>query len=473
MASGPPPDPRAGVPDSLLTPFLEAAADTLRGLESADVPALLRHLHGFERRGLLRGPGPRSLRRAFDEDERFRERVLARFGSQPSVAGVLAQWAEGDAWDLVAATIERQDLPLLVSTLWACRPEGAEFGLGLAVAFDRFERRDRGDEDAARLRARELAALEEARRRADAARMTAEAEATRAADELRGERRARRAREEEAEAQAQSAYRRAEGLAAQLQQASAAHEDERLRATREAQRARTLEADLRRARAEVAELTARIEHAPSRLDAQGMRALAEATATTQRLAAQLESLQGRIETRGSHPSAAAASPAARRQGPRPEKPLARRVRPPLPPGVVAASAPGIAAMLRAADALLVIDGYNVTKRAWPDASPAEQRERLGVAVTQLHRRLGCAVLCVFDGDGSGPRPGIQRGGVRVLFSDADEEADEVVVREVAALPKRIPVVVASSDAWIREHAEAAGAVVVPADALLDTLRRAR
>ena len=63
--------------------------------------------------------------------------------------------------------------------------------------------------------------------------------------------------------------------------------------------------------------------------------------------------------------------------------------------------------------------------------------------------------------------------MRVVFSDAGEEADEVVVREVAALPKRIPVVVASSDAWVREHAEAAGAVVVPADALLDTLRRAR
>ncbi len=173
--------------------MLEAAADTLRGLEAAEVPALLRHLHGFDRRGLLRGPGPRSLRRAFDEDERFRDRVLARFGAQPGVAGVLAQWGADDAWDLVAATVERGDLPLLVSTLWACRPDGAEFGLGLAVAFDRFERRDRGDQDAARVRAKELAELEEARRRADAARMTAEAEATRAADELRGERRARRA----------------------------------------------------------------------------------------------------------------------------------------------------------------------------------------------------------------------------------------------------------------------------------------
>jgi len=61
----------------------------------------------------------------------------------------------------------------------------------------------------------------------------------------------------------------------------------------------------------------------------------------------------------------------------------------------------------------------------------------------------------------------------VLFSDSGEEADEVVVREVARLPKRIPVVVASSDGWVREHAQAEGAVVVAADALVTALRPKR
>ena len=327
----------------------------------------------------------------------------------------------------------------------------------------------------ARFRAKEFAELEKARRRADAARMTAEADTTRAADELRGERRTRRAREEQAEADAQLAHRRAEGLAAQLQQLLAAVEDERLRAAPKSQRARTLEADVRQARAEVAALTEKIEHTPSRLDARGhphARGGHRDDAAPGRAA---RGVAAADRTRSSRRSGAVSpvAPAPPRPAPRPDKPLARRVRPPVPPGVVAASPPGIEAMLRATDALLVIDGYNVTKRAWPDASPAEQRERLGVAVSQLHRRLGCGVLSVFDGDGSAPGSPRRRGGVHVVFSDADEEADEVVVREVAALPKRIPVVVASSDAWIREHAEAAGAVVVPANALLDTLRRAR
>ncbi len=148
----------------------------------------------------------------------------------------------------------------------------------------------------------------------------------------------------------------------------------------------------------------------------------------------------------------------------------RRVTPVLPGGVVADTPGGVEAMLRTPGVVLVVDGYNVTKRVWSDATPSEQRERLGIAATALDRRLGCDIALVFDGDGSAPLPGIRHGRVRVLFSDADEEADDVVVREVASLPKRVPVVVASSDGWVREHAAAEGAIVVSADALAGLLR---
>jgi hypothetical protein len=149
---------------------------------------------------------------------------------------------------------------------------------------------------------------------------------------------------------------------------------------------------------------------------------------------------------------------------------ARRVAPDLPPGVVADSAGGAEAMLRTEGITVIVDGYNVAKRAWPDATPGDQRERLALALAALHTRLGCSSIVVFDGDSTTGPAGIRRRGLRVLFSGADEEADDVVVREVNRLPKRIPVVVASSDAWVREHAEKNGAVVIGADTLLAITR---
>jgi predicted RNA-binding protein with PIN domain len=230
--------------------------------------------------------------------------------------------------------------------------------------------------------------------------------------------------------------------------------------TRAEKRAASLQGDVKRLREELDRARAR----EAELPATDVRALADVAAAAEQVASTLRAIERRAQTR---PAEAPADT------PRPRAP-SRRTRPTLPPGVAEESPEGIDAMLRADGVLLVVDGYNVTKRAWPDASPADQRERLGIGVTGLHRRVGCGVLVVFDGDGSGvARPVIRRGGVRVMFSDAGEEADEVIVREVAALPKRVRVVVVSSDAWVREHTQAEGAVVVGADAFLRVLRPER
>src|SRR6202008_4243415 len=118
------------VGEQLLGPLLEAVADTLRALESADVPLALLQLHCFDRRGLMHGPAPPQIRRAFDEDAAFRERVLERFREHTEVAAVLEQWTATPAaalGDVVGEFAERNDLALLASVLYACTPDRGEF----------------------------------------------------------------------------------------------------------------------------------------------------------------------------------------------------------------------------------------------------------------------------------------------------------------------------------------------------------
>ncbi|MGH7359974.1 MAG: NYN domain-containing protein [Candidatus Rokuibacteriota bacterium] len=127
-------------------------------------------------------------------------------------------------------------------------------------------------------------------------------------------------------------------------------------------------------------------------------------------------------------------------------------------------------MLRTRGVVLVVDGYNVSMRAWPHVAVEQQRRLLSGALAELHARLRCTVTVVFDGtdvDGE-QQPG--RPGVRIVFSSGGEKADPVIIREVRAVPERFPVVVVSSDHWVRDHSREAGAKVVPADALLRVLR---
>jgi hypothetical protein len=115
---------------------------------------------------------------------------------------------------------------------------------------------------------------------------------------------------------------------------------------------------------------------------------------------------------------------------------------------------------------LVVDGYNVTKSAWPAMPLEAQRNRLVQALGALAARTGAEVTCVFDGaDVSVPSPVGSAAGVRVRFSPQGETADELIRRLVRAEPEGRAVIVVSSDREVAEGVRRPGVRPVPASAL--------
>ena len=119
-------------------------------------------------------------------------------------------------------------------------------------------------------------------------------------------------------------------------------------------------------------------------------------------------------------------------------------------------------LLRLPGVAVVVDGYNVAKAAWPHLSTAEQRAHLLDAMEALASRTGTQPMVVFDGAdvgsvGTGSAP---RQQVRVRFSPAGVEADDVVLELAAEVPATRPVVVVSSDRRVRDGARALGANVM-------------
>ena len=143
----------------------------------------------------------------------------------------------------------------------------------------------------------------------------------------------------------------------------------------------------------------------------------------------------------------------------------------LPPGMQDDDPAAIEAMIRTQGLAVIVDGYNVSMLAWPKAKVAEQRERLCDALAEFQLRFRCEVTVVFDGaEVRGVRP-LRRRGLRIVFSSAGQEADEVVVGEVMFRPDDVPVIVVSSDREVRAGAESEGATVLAADELLQLMRR--
>jgi len=126
-------------------------------------------------------------------------------------------------------------------------------------------------------------------------------------------------------------------------------------------------------------------------------------------------------------------------------------------------------LLAMPEAHLIVDGYNVTMTGYGELTLAAQRDRLIAALATLAARRGAEVTVVFDGR---TRPAVQPRtprGVRVLFSAADEIADDVIRALVAAEPFGRVLVVATSDQQVVADVRRAGAWTVPSTGLLALL----
>jgi predicted RNA-binding protein with PIN domain len=121
---------------------------------------------------------------------------------------------------------------------------------------------------------------------------------------------------------------------------------------------------------------------------------------------------------------------------------------------------------------LIVDGYNVTKTAWPNSPLHSQRQRLVTALGALVAQRRIEVTVVFDGaELSGPVQLNSPRGVRVRFSPPGVIADEVIRQLVRAEPPGRPVVVVSSDREVAESIVAMGGRALGATSLTARIAR--
>lgn len=128
-------------------------------------------------------------------------------------------------------------------------------------------------------------------------------------------------------------------------------------------------------------------------------------------------------------------------------------------------------VLRLPAAHALVDGYNVTKTGYGELTLMAQRDRLVSALAALAGQTGAEMTCVFDGADRPPvMPSVPRG-VRVLFSEPGEQADELIRRLAAAEPLGRVVLIVSSDNEVAAAARRPGGYVVPSRVALERLNR--
>lgn len=119
---------------------------------------------------------------------------------------------------------------------------------------------------------------------------------------------------------------------------------------------------------------------------------------------------------------------------------------------------------------LIVDGYNVSKSAWPTSPLDEQRNRLSSRVAALVAGKGIEATIVFDGADLLHPPNVAMPrGLRVLFSPPGVIADDTIRHLVSAEPVGRPLVVISTDREVAESVTKMGARSVTSQALIAAL----
>ncbi len=330
------------------------------GARARAVPGSLRQLRGFHARAMARGAARQQLRTAMETDDDFRKQVVEHFLDQPEVRAAL------DGWDAASRTAahRRGRGPIGPPAARLRARRRAPDGLDVRPRVSR-RRRSTGRAGCTKPTTRSprsSSAWHKLTRRAAGPtkrrprpKIGAAAPRPRAAGgtgrpsgsaTTRPSARSTRAQRQVDEAMAEGA--RLQRAAEAAERARTAHRD----------RLRTIEAELRAAReaASGPEVTLRDDD---------LQALVDAAALAARLSKGLGGVADRVQTLRNPKSPTASLERAQR------RPTAARSRAGfrVPPGLSVDAPEAVESMLRTPGAVLVVDGYNVTKRAWPDGQP--------------------------------------------------------------------------------------------------------
>lgn len=436
----------ADLPGLVRAALVRTAAEVLGQMDSKDVPVALRQVQRFApRRRPSAGAAP--LWHALRHDDAFRGRVARVWShARPELADAIAAGRADEPADGEGPAADPAQVAI---GAWLLRPDGWESivrGAAAEVADDDGEAPDRPVQ----------AVLDAVARRAE------------------------RAEQEAARLSASLGAARLEASAAQDEAAALRREQRRLRS------------DADRARSEARQALAEAQAA--RLEAQALREQAGAelaAAAAERRAAESERAAMRGEARVAQGVASSrarllldtvvdAGAALRHElglppvEVRPADTVASRaqepVRRPTSRGREVHDPALLDDLLGLPHAHLVVDGYNVSKAAYPQLALAEQRRRLLDALANIASRTGVEVTCCFDGQPGHTGAAAAPRNVRALFS-VGEIADDLIRQIVRAEPPGRVIVVVTSDQEVASDVQAAGAWAVPSQTLLARLAR--